>query len=594
MTSIPRAGVAFSLGSQAASSFRDGIASYTRAQQFLTDSVSATDDDVFEEESVIDEEEEVETPHVEDNGGFHYDSVVGNLRWDEDLTPGPSTATTTPQRQFLVPKPSRPPSEEGVASPTTHERTPLLKKTTSLSFLDQPKPRRPPASVTIARRSSQLSAVSRTSGRKLSTGKIGRYVPTGQSTFGQTLFNAIAILLGIGMLSEPLAFAYAGWVGGTALIISYGFVTCYTAKILAKIIYSDFRLRSYSDIGKKAFGPRSGPWISALFCLELFTVSVALVTLYADSLYSVLPKYSPNVYKLIGLVLLIPTMLMPLSVLSFASIIGILSTLLIIAVIFIDGLSKPDAPGSLWKPAPTSWNFSSIGELGISFGLFMAGFSGHAVVPSLARDMIDPSQFDKMINYAFIVATAIYTVIGVAGYMMFGNTVSDEFSRDLMKIPGYNPTLNQIALWGLVLAPLSKYALATRPLNITLELLLGIDPSAHAIDSHDEIPKPSEEDVPHEFTGLHPQRSVAVTRVLKAIERSAFVVISVITSILVPEFSSMMAFLGSFSSFLLCVIGPVSAKIALTGRASWLDLVILITGIIMAVWGTGAAIWSAT
>ncbi|KAL4243589.1 amino acid/polyamine transporter 2 family protein [Abortiporus biennis] len=556
MTSIPRAGVAFSLGSQAASSFRDGIASYTRAQQFLTDSVSATDDDVFEEESVIDEEEEVETPHVEDNGGFHYDSVVGNLRWDEDLTPGPSTATTTPQRQFLVPKPSRPPSEEGVASPTTHERTPLLKKTTSLSFLDQPKPHRPPASVTIARRSSQLSA----------------------STFGQTLFNAIAILLGIGMLSEPLAFAYAGWVGGTALIISYGFVTCYTAKILAKIIYSDFRLRSYSDIGKKAFGPRSGPWISALFCLELFTVSVALVTLYADSLYSVLPKYSPNVYKLIGLVLLIPTMLMPLSVLSFASIIGILSTLLIIAVIFIDGLSKPDAPGSLWKPAPTSWNFSSIGELGISFGLFMAGFSGHAVVPSLARDMIDPSQFDKMINYAFIVATAIYTVIGVAGYMMFGNTVSDEFSRDLMKIPGYNPTLNQIALWGLVLAPLSKYALATRPLNITLELLLGIDPK----------------DVPHEFTGLHPQRSVAVTRVLKAIERSAFVVISVITSILVPEFSSMMAFLGSFSSFLLCVIGPVSAKIALTGRASWLDLVILITGIIMAVWGTGAAIWSAT
>jgi vesicular inhibitory amino acid transporter len=30
------------------------------------------------------------------------------------------------------------------------------------------------------------------------------------------------------MLSEPLAFSYAGWVGGTVLIIFYGFITCYT------------------------------------------------------------------------------------------------------------------------------------------------------------------------------------------------------------------------------------------------------------------------------------------------------------------------------------------------------------------------------
>lgn len=42
------------------------------------------------------------------------------------------------------------------------------------------------------------------------------------------LFNSIAILLGIGMLSEPLAFAYAGWICGTLLIIFYGFITCYT------------------------------------------------------------------------------------------------------------------------------------------------------------------------------------------------------------------------------------------------------------------------------------------------------------------------------------------------------------------------------
>ncbi len=55
-------------------------------------------------------------------------------------------------------------------------------------------------------------------------------------------------------------------------------------------------------------------------------------------------------------------------------------------------------------------------------------FSGHAVMPSLARDMIDPTQFDSMIDWAFGIATLIYTTIGVTGYLMFGDNVSDEVS----------------------------------------------------------------------------------------------------------------------------------------------------------------------
>jgi vesicular inhibitory amino acid transporter len=107
------------------------------------------------------------------------------------------------------------------------------------------------------------------------------------------LFNSIAILLGIGMLSEPLAFAYAGWIGGTALLVFMGFLNCYTsvelalfnyvlplttynsAKILARIILEDSRLRSYADIGRKAFGPKSTGLTTIMFCLELSAVRSA-------------------------------------------------------------------------------------------------------------------------------------------------------------------------------------------------------------------------------------------------------------------------------------------------------------------------------
>lgn len=50
-----------------------------------------------------------------------------------------------------------------------------------------------------------------------------------------------------------------------------------------------------------------------------------------------------------------------------------------------------------------------------------------------------------------------------------------------------------------------------------------------------------------------------------------------------------MAFLGSFSAFVLCVIGPIAAKVAIEGRCGFFDGFVMVLAIVMAVWGTGAA-----
>ncbi|KAH0838448.1 transmembrane amino acid transporter protein-domain-containing protein [Lanmaoa asiatica] len=403
----------------------------------------------------------------------------------------------------------------------------------------------------------------------------------GKSTYGQTLFNCIAVLLGIGMLSEPLAFAYAGWLWGTVLIIFFGVITCYTAKLLAHEILGDPRLRSYADVGRKAFGPKSSLLTNTLFCLELFSLGVVLVTLTADSLEVVWPAYSADTYKIFSLFILAPTVFMPLSILSFTSLLGIGSTLIVVAVIFTDGFTKLDSPGSLWSPAHTSVSPGTLGEVGVAFGLFMAGFSGHVIIPSLARDMTDPSQFDHMANRAFLIATFIYAIIGYVGYLMFGNSVSDEISKDLLGTPGYNLTLNKLVMWLLVITPLSKFALSTRPLNIILESMLGLEITSSPVSVEDG-------------KGLSPENRQNLTKqFLVALERIVVAVMSVLVSILIPQFSSLMAFLGSFSAFVICVIGPISAKIAMTGRCQWYDAVLLGVSTLMVVWGTFSAFWTA-
>jgi vesicular inhibitory amino acid transporter len=71
----------------------------------------------------------------------------------------------------------------------------------------------------------------------------------------------------------------------------------------------------------------------------------------------------------------------------YTPILGILSTVLIVVVILVDGVTKTESPVSLWSPADLSFGIDNWNHLGIVFGPFMAGFSGHAVIPSLARDM---------------------------------------------------------------------------------------------------------------------------------------------------------------------------------------------------------------
>ena len=70
-----------------------------------------------------------------------------------------------------------------------------------------------------------------------------------------------------------------------------------SAKQLAAIVRSDPSLKSYSDIARKAFGAKGIAVSNFLFCMELFSLSVAFVVLFGDTLHAVLGYFSSNQYK---------------------------------------------------------------------------------------------------------------------------------------------------------------------------------------------------------------------------------------------------------------------------------------------------------
>lgn len=105
---------------------------------------------------------------------------------------------------------------------------------------------------------------------------------------------------------------------------------------------------------------------------------------------------------------IVPTVLLPLRLLSLPSLLSSISSFFLIIVLLVDGILPSPEPssastGSLLHPSPTSLSpeWSRGNWLG-GIGLILAGFGGHAVMPSLARDMKRPEKFDGIVNWAFV------------------------------------------------------------------------------------------------------------------------------------------------------------------------------------------------
>ena len=152
-------------------------------------------------------------------------------------------------------------------------------------------------------------------------------VVVGQSTLPQTIFNSVNVLIGVGLLSLPLAVKYSGLVVG-GLFFTFSVVcTQYSAKLLAKCLDVDSSLITFADLAYVSFGHSARIVTSILFSLELVAANVALVILFGDSLDALIPGWGIQGWKVICCIVLIPLAFLPLRLLSFTSILGILSCL---------------------------------------------------------------------------------------------------------------------------------------------------------------------------------------------------------------------------------------------------------------------------
>ncbi|CEJ87631.1 hypothetical protein VHEMI04468 [[Torrubiella] hemipterigena] len=359
----------------------------------------------------------------------------------------------------------------------------------------------------------------------------------GQSTLPQSVFNAINAIIGVGMLSLPLAFKMSGWIIGLTIMTVMAGVTAHTGKLIGKCMEYDKSLITYSDLAYVSFGPRARVIVSTLFTLELVAACVALVILFADSLALLLPSLgSVNTWKCVCAALILILNALPLRWLSYTSVIGIFSTFGIVCVIAADGLLKSESPGSLWEPAATYLLPSNWLSLPLAYGLMASPWGAHSVFPSIYRDMRHPYKWNKAVKVTFSFSYVLDTCLAVIGILMFGDDIKETITSNIIKTSGYPETLTVFMCICVAIIPLTKIPLSARPLITTADVLCGL---------HYERPQTS--DTRRWIDAIH-----------RGIIRISVVMVLLFISIAFPAFDSVCAFLGAALCTLISILLPVA------------------------------------
>ncbi|CBF77872.1 hypothetical protein AN8854.2 [Aspergillus nidulans FGSC A4] len=258
-------------------------------------------------------------------------------------------------------------------------------------------------------------------------------IVVGQSTVPQTVFNSVNVLIGVGLLSLPLAMKHAGWLFGLTFLLFAAIATSYTAKILAKCLDVDRGLVTYADLAYISFGHRA--------------------RLVSSCTFSGIEHYPMADY-----IMSIPFLLKGANTQLIA---------LVVAITCIDGFIKPHAPGSLREPAQTHLLPENWGTVPLSFGLIMSPWGGHGVFPNIYRDMRHPHKYGRSLWSTFIdiMLTSIlwqYSLdcaMAVLGWMMFGDTIRDEVTANVLTMNEYPQLLSICIIISVAVIPITKVPL---------------------------------------------------------------------------------------------------------------------------------------
>uniref|UniRef100_A0A2N9ER10 Amino acid transporter transmembrane domain-containing protein n=1 Tax=Fagus sylvatica TaxID=28930 RepID=A0A2N9ER10_FAGSY len=260
------------------------------------------------------------------------------------------------------------------------------------------------------------------------------YSNTANVSFFKTCFNGLNALSGVGILSVPYALSLGGWLS-LILIFVIAIAAFYSGLLMQRCMDVDSDIRTYPDIGNRAFGYNGRLLVSVFMYVELYLVATGFLILEGDNLSYLFPNTGIEIAGIriegkqifviiVALVILPSVWLDSLSLLSYISASGVLASIIILGSILWTG----EFDGIGFHQEGTLINWSGIPT---AVSLYAFCYCAHPVFPTLYTSMKNKRQFSNVLVVCFILCTLSYASMAVFGYLMFGSNVQSQITLNL-------------------------------------------------------------------------------------------------------------------------------------------------------------------
>ncbi|KAL0343878.1 UNVERIFIED_CONTAM: Amino acid transporter AVT1I [Sesamum angustifolium] len=369
---------------------------------------------------------------------------------------------------------------------------------------------------------------------------------SGSTSFFKTCFNGLNALSGVGILSIPYALSSGGWMSLILFFLIAG-STFYTGLLIQRCMDMDPNIRSYPDIGERAFGAKGRTFVSIAMNAELYLVATGFLILEGDNLHTLFPNVEYEFGGLViggrqGFIFIVGLIMLPtvwvdnMSILSYISASGVIASFVLLGSILwagtLDGVGFHEKGTLLnWKGMPTA------------VSLYAFCYCAHPVFPTLYTSMRNQKKFSKVLLLCFVFSTVTYASMAILGYLMFGSEVQSQITLNL---PTHKFS-SKVAIYTALINPIAKYALTLRPI----------------VDAIEDC--------------------VQLRRCYSLILRTTLVCSSVIVALTVPYFGYLMSLVGAFLSVTTSILLPCFCYLKISGayRKIGLELAISSSVVLM-------------
>lgn len=253
-----------------------------------------------------------------------------------------------------------------------------------------------------------------------------------------------------------------------------------------------------------------------------------------DTLAALIPSFTEAQLTIIAFLVIMPTTwTTQMSMLSYFSILGVISSLFCLyTILYVGFATDVTAPGflggSLLHPQPVEV-LAETDRIPLAIGLTMVAFGGHSVFPSICSSLENKASYPRVVDVAYVVVALVYGIIELGGYLMYGVDTKKEITLNL--IASFPGALTTLVIWTIVLNPLSKISITIHPIALAIE---------EFVLSRAEMMAPT----------------TRKTAFYRSFIRTTIAIAAVFCGLFVPHFARLTSFLGAFFAMMVSLFFP--------------------------------------